>query len=312
MTARPNILLITSDQQHFDTLGVTNPHIHTPSLDRLCHEGTRFDRAYCNNPVCSPSRSSIITGMYPSLHGCWTIGVKLPEDVPTVGQTFQDSGYDSTLIGKAHFQPLNSQPGSESLESHPKLRDLDFWRGFHGPWYGFNHIEIARNHADEHLVGQHYAIWMEEKGLKNWKDYFATWPPPPPKPGNYWEQGRQFAWDLPPEFHYTTWTAERSIARIEQNARDKKPCFLWSRFADPHPPYLVPEPWASMYNPADMKPGQRSTPPKRNIGQAMLERTQQKSPNYSDFAETPGPATAYTPISSTARTCNVRSRSTAA
>ena len=288
MSRRPNILLITSDQQHFDTLGVANPRIKTPQLDRLCHEGTRFDRAYCANPVCSPSRSTIITGMYPSLHGCWTIGVKLPEDVPTVGDTFQQNGYDSTLIGKAHFQPLNSQPGSESLESHPTLRDLDFWRNFHGPFYGFNHLETNRNHADEYHAGQHYAIWMEEKGLKNWRDYFQDWPPKPTNVKHYWEAGRQFAWDLPPEFHYTTWVAERSIARIEQNAREDKPFFLWSSFADPHPPYLVPQPWASMYNPADMKPGDLS-PGEIEHWPTHLELTQQDSPDYSSFAETQWP-----------------------
>lgn len=65
----PNILLITSDQQHYDTLGVSNSRIQTPALYRLCCEGTRFDRAYCPNPVCTPSRASIITGLYPSVHG---------------------------------------------------------------------------------------------------------------------------------------------------------------------------------------------------------------------------------------------------
>ena len=114
--AYPNILLITSDQQHFSTLGVTNPRIRTPALDRLAREGARFDRAYCNNPVCSPSRSSIITGQYPAWHGCWTIGVKLGEDVPTVGDLLHQHGYDTTLIGKAHFQPLASRPEQTSLE----------------------------------------------------------------------------------------------------------------------------------------------------------------------------------------------------
>jgi arylsulfatase A-like enzyme len=84
--------------------------------------------------------------------------VKLPEDVPTVGEVFQAHGYDSILVGKAHFQPLESRPGSESIECQPILRNLDFWRGFHGPWYGFNHVETARMHADESHVGQHYAI----------------------------------------------------------------------------------------------------------------------------------------------------------
>ena len=66
MPDRLNILLITSDQQRYDTLGVTNPRIQTPALDRLAAEGTRFDRAYSPNPTCTPTRASMITGMYPS------------------------------------------------------------------------------------------------------------------------------------------------------------------------------------------------------------------------------------------------------
>ena len=248
-TAKPNILLITSDQQHWFTLGHDNPRIHTPSLDRLAAMGTQFDRAYCPNPVCTPSRSSILTGQYPSLHGAWTIGVKLAEDVPTVGDSLRANGYHTTLIGKAHFQPLASTPEQTSLECQPTLRDLDFWRGFAGPWYGFDHIEVARNHADEALVGQHYAIWMEDKGLANWQQYFVKWPAEPADPIRYG------AWDLPEEFHYTTWTAERTIAAIERDVTAGTPFFTWSSFHDPHPPYLVPEPWASMYDPADMDPG---------------------------------------------------------
>ena len=95
---RPNILLITSDQHHHSCLGVTNPKLKTPALDRLANEGTRFDRAYTPNPVCTPTRASIITGLYPSVHGAWTIGVKLPEDVPTVGTTFSLNGYSTGLV----------------------------------------------------------------------------------------------------------------------------------------------------------------------------------------------------------------------
>ena len=91
--------------------------------------------------------------------------MKLPEDVPTIGDALHAAGYDTTLIGKAHFQPLASDPqGGQSLECQPMLRDLAFWRDFTGPWYGFEHIEVARNHADESHVGQHYALWLEEKG----------------------------------------------------------------------------------------------------------------------------------------------------
>lgn len=261
---RPNILLITTDQQHFSTLGVDNPHIRTPALDRLAGEGMKFNRAYCPNPTCTPTRGSIITGMYPSVHGGWTLGTKVPENVPTIGKVLHDAGYATSLIGKAHFQPLASQPGSESIECQPVLRDLDFWRSFndtHTPWYGFDHCELARNHADESHVGQHYAIWMEEHGLKNWKEYFqplkgdsSPLAPPTGKTPGYGMRD-DMHWKLPQELHYTTWTGERTRAEIERAHAAGEPFFCWSSYHDPHPPYAVPEPWASMYDPADMPLG---------------------------------------------------------
>jgi len=160
MKARPNILLITSDQHHYGALGAVNPHVRTPALDRLCTEGTRFERAYTCNPTCTPARASILTGMYPSQHGAWSLGTKLFEDVPTVSSMLSSAGYYTALVGKAHFQPLASRFGMESLECQPILRDLDFWRNFHGPWYGFEFVETARMHTAESHVGQHYAIWM--------------------------------------------------------------------------------------------------------------------------------------------------------
>ncbi|MCP4644484.1 MAG: sulfatase-like hydrolase/transferase [bacterium] len=281
MTDRPNILFITSDQHHFSALGCTNPRIQTPALDRLAAEGTRFDRAYTCNPVCSPARSSMITGLYPAWHHCWTIGVKLPEDVPTVGDRFHENGYQTTLIGKAHFQPLASEPGSESLECQPILQDLDFWRDFQGPWYGFQHVEVARNHADESHVGQHYAIWMEEKGLTNWRDYFSKWE------GRHIPSGRWGAWELPEEYHYTPWTAERTIADMEAAVAADRPFFTWASFHDPHPPYLVPEPWASMYDPADMEPG-RLVPGEMDGMPPHFGKTQEENPDFSMYEEAHG------------------------
>src|SRR5690606_21645008 len=108
-------------------------------------------------------------GKYPSQHGCWSLGTKLPESEQTVGEIFSRAGYRTALVGKAHFQPTRSTAEFTSLESIPLLQDLDYWREFHGPFYGFDHVELARNHADEHLVGQHYALWMEEKGFKEWR-----------------------------------------------------------------------------------------------------------------------------------------------
>ena len=279
MNSRPNILLITSDQQHWSALGAVNDKIRTPNLDRLGAAGTRFERAYCPNPTCTPTRASILTGQYPSMHGAWSLGTKLPEDALTIGELLHGQDYQTFLVGKAHFQPLASAPAQTSVECQPTLRDLNFWRTFnerHAPWYGFDHVELARNHADEAHAGQHYAIWLEERGLHNWRDYFQD-----PKTER---ATRQFAWDLPAELHYTTWTAERTIALMEECAAARKPFFGWASFHDPHPPYLVPQPWATMYDPDDMEPGTLL----ENEMELLPEHfrlTQQENPDFSDYEE---------------------------
>ncbi|MEF2071111.1 sulfatase family protein [Consotaella aegiceratis] len=284
--AKPlNILLITTDQQHYTAIGACDPALKTPNLDRLCREGTRFDRAYCCNPVCTPSRASMITGLYPSHHGAWTIGVKLPEDVPTLGGHLIEAGYDTALIGKAHFQPLASRPDEPSLEAQPTLRDLDFWRGFNRTWYGFEHVELARNHADESHVGQHYALWMEEQGFSEWREYFQPLPgdtaehaPRRSPAGKYWARSDR-AWGLPEDLHYTHWTGERSLAYLDAHGRGEKPFLLWTSFHDPHPPYTVSEPWASMYDPDDMEVG-HVVPGEHDRNPPHFAKTQEKNPDY--------------------------------
>lgn len=236
-----NLLLITSDQQHYMTLGILNPEIETPNLDRLARQGMLFDRAYCPNPTCTPTRASLITGQYPSQHGAWTLGTKLPDDAPVVGDDLHKAGYKTALIGKAHFQPTRSTEEYPSLESMPLLQDLEFWKNFKKPFYGFDHVELARNHTNEYLVGQHYALWMEEKGLKNWRDYFIP-------PVGSWDPKKLYHWDIPEEFHYDAWIADRSMAMLEEYAKEDQPFFLWSSFFDPHPDYLVPTPWDTMYD----------------------------------------------------------------
>jgi len=273
---RPNILLVTSDQHHFSALGAVNPKIKTPALDRLCRGGVRFDRAYCCNPTCTPARASIITGMYPSQHGAWSLGTKLFEDVPTVGDALATAGYRTALVGKAHFQPLASRPGMESIEAQPTLRDLDFWRGFKGPWYGFEHVETARMHCCESHAGGHYALWLEEKGLENWRDYFEDWPSDDAKRKSLLSSR---SWKLPEELHYSAWTGERTIAQMRASVEEGKPFFIWSSFHDPHPPYLVPEPWASMYDPAEMEPG-RMTPGEHDRNPEHFRKTQELDRDY--------------------------------
>jgi uncharacterized sulfatase len=276
---RPNILLITSDQQHFMTIGVNNPRIRTPNLDRLAARGTIFDRAYTVNPTCTPTRASMITGTYPSQHGAWSLGTKLPEEERVIGQDLAAAAYRSVLIGKAHFQPLRGSAEFPSLEAYPILQDLDFWRKFHGPFYGFDHVELARNHVDEAHVGQHYAIWMQDQVGEAWREWFA--PPTGKTPQQYG------AWNIPEKYHYNAWISERTNAWLREFKERGENFFLWASFFDPHEPYLVPEPWASMYDPAEMEvpemvPGELDDMP------AHYRMTQEAHPDYSAFKEKDG------------------------
>jgi arylsulfatase A-like enzyme len=273
---RPNILLITSDQQHYSTLGCINPHIQTPNLDRLAAQGLRFDRAYCPNPTCTPTRASIITGQYPSQHGAWSLGTKLLESEPVVGDDLRAAGYRTALVGKAHFQPLDSTEDFPSLESYPVLQDLDFWRRFDEPFYGFDTVRLARNHADEAHVGQHYALWMEEKGYTQWREAYR-----PPTGTNTTQRHR---WVIPEEYHYDAWIAEESERLLEGYAESGDPFFLWSSFFDPHPPYLAPEPWDSMYEPGSI-PVAGLTPGEHDANPPHFAMTQQEKPDFSAWRE---------------------------
>ena len=276
MKDRPNMLLITSDQQHYSTLGCINPQIRTPNLDRLAAAGTRFDRAYCPNPTCTPTRASIITGRYPSQHGAWSLGTKLLENQPTVGDDLRAAGYRTSLVGKAHFQPLASTEAFSSLEAYPVLQDLDFWRRFDGPFYGFDTVRLARNHADEAHVGQHYAIWMEEQGYSDWRSAFK-----PPTGTNTTQKHR---WEIPEEFHYDNWIAQESARQLEGYAEADESFFLWSSFFDPHPPYLAPAPWDTMYEPGSISvPG--LTPGEHEHNPPHFSMTQQERPDFSAWRE---------------------------
>lgn len=239
-----NILFITSDQQHWLAMGYDNPEVHTPNLDRLAARGTIFQRAYCPNPTCTPTRASILTGQYPSQHGAYALGTGLDPARPTVNDAFHAGGLRTALVGKAHFQPLAATEKFPSLESYPILQNLDFWKNYRGPFFGFDDFELARNHADEGHVGQHYALWMESKGFTNWRDCFQ-----PPGGTHEKQYGR---WNIPEEFHYNTWISERTNALLEKYASTKTPFFLWSSYFDPHPPYLVPTPWDTMYDPTKL------------------------------------------------------------
>ena len=107
--SKPNILFIITDQQNANMLSCTgNPHVKTPHLDKLAQSGIRFEQTYASNPVCAPSRFSLMTGLMPSqVHGedNSLMGKLIPEELLTssLGIVFRTAGYETVYGGKVHL-----------------------------------------------------------------------------------------------------------------------------------------------------------------------------------------------------------------
>ena len=233
---RPNILLITSDQERKDAMGVYHPagNNKTPHVDALARDGVVFDRAYTTHPTCTPARSSILTGQYASRHGAYTIGTTLAENCVRFTDPLNSAGYKTYAVGKMHFQPVSTDG---RFESRPRIFDEQFWREFDGPYYGFQWTRLLNRHATENFACRmRYGIWLKDHGLSeaDLARYFHN------------QVGR---WDLPRELHSSVFVADYAIEAIRKHKSGDTPFFLWASFPDPHNPHAVPAPYDDMFDP---------------------------------------------------------------
>ncbi|HTM48937.1 MAG TPA: sulfatase-like hydrolase/transferase [Bryobacteraceae bacterium] len=111
--SRPlNLLFIMSDQHQREASGCYgSTEVRTPNIDRIAKRGARFDRVYCQAPVCVPSRGSMVTGVYPHTHGARILSDPLPAGARTIGHFFKERGYVTGAIGKMHFVDENLRHG---------------------------------------------------------------------------------------------------------------------------------------------------------------------------------------------------------
>lgn len=218
---RPNILWYCTDQQRFDTIGALgNSHVVTPVVDQLVQEGVAFTHAYCQSPICTPSRSSFMTGMYPSrVHNTRNGNETFDTPVPLVSKMLADAGYHCGLVGKFHLQ-------SSGHRTEPRLDDgYSYWKFSHAP-------------RDDWQSGHDYADWVTAQGgdldvLRASEDR------------------------VPSELHQTTWGSDRAIEFIESES--PRPWMLSVNIYDPHPPFVPPRSYADRFDPADM-PGPHFLP----------------------------------------------------
>jgi N-acetylglucosamine-6-sulfatase len=108
---RPNILFILTDDQRWDTIGLAGSrHVKTPNIDRLGHEGVYFKNAFCTTSLCSPSRASILSGLYAHAHGVVNNFTEYPVALKSFPMVLQAAGYDTAYIGKWHMGEENDEP----------------------------------------------------------------------------------------------------------------------------------------------------------------------------------------------------------
>jgi choline-sulfatase len=123
---RPNVLIIVGDDHRAEAIGAYgNKIVKTPNLDRLAESGAKFDRAYCNSPLCTPSRQSFLTGQYPHAVGVTLLNQALSEEACTLATRLREAGYKTGAFGKMHF---NSDK-THGFEVY--ARPEQFWKG-HG------------------------------------------------------------------------------------------------------------------------------------------------------------------------------------
>lgn len=128
-STRPNVLwIIADDHAAYVTGTYGNRIVRTPNLDRLASSGMRFDRAYCNAPVCTASRQSLLTGRYPRTIGVTLLGTPLPEAETTLAEMLKPAGYHTAAIGKMHFNS-RLKHGFDLRIDQPDYRVPMSWTG---------------------------------------------------------------------------------------------------------------------------------------------------------------------------------------
>ncbi len=237
----PNILLLMTDQQRWDAMSCSDKKsedrvgfawVQTPNLDRIASEGIRFTNCVTTSPVCIPTRLSLATGLYPHNTGVWdNMNHQMPAETPTWMQAVRDAGYRTSLFGKTHL--------------HPHSGDLREREGLMNA-YGLDDVnEIGGPRASAKVLSHMTAEW-EAKGLWNayradYRERFST-KPHVVRPST-----------LGLEDYADVYVGQQTKQYL-QNYDRAEPWCCWVSFGGPHEPWDTPEPYASMYDPADMPP----------------------------------------------------------
>lgn len=268
-----NVLFIMCDQLRWDYLSCYgHKRLHTPNIDALSARGVRYDRAYVQSPVCGASRMSTYTGRYVHAHGASWNFVPLKAGEMTIGDHLRPLGVRSVLIGKTHMKA--DAPGMARLGIDPKSRigirisecGFDPYErddGIH-PYSGHEPNPRYNDFAREHgLAAQNpweefanAASGDDDELLSGWFLKYADRPARVPDPLS--------------ETPYITGRAMDFIDEALDNNPDQ-PWVAHVSYIKPHWPYIVPDPYASMYGPDDIPTANRSEAERKNAHPVFAE-----------------------------------------
>jgi arylsulfatase len=224
----PNILLIFTDQQRWDTLAAYgNDKIKTPNLDRLASQGAVFETAITPCPMCLPARTCAMTGFTAGKLG--SLDNRYPSSVDnadTIAGHLRKRGYYSKAIGKMHFsnEPHAESYAMESMDLSEETRGIRF------------------TDDRKRFVYDEYDRFLLDRSLFGWDK--------PPEIG--YNEIKPVINNLPKESHVTQWCGDATVNWLKESRPKDRPFFLWASFVKPHVPYDCPKHLVGFYDERDM------------------------------------------------------------
>ncbi len=214
---KPNLLFIWTDEQRADTMAVYgNKKIRVPNMNRLAAESIVFKKAYVTQPVCTPNRSAVMTGLWPHMSGLLTNNIPLPRDTRCLNELIGDSYYRTAYMGKWHL-------GDEIFAQHGFDEWISMEDGYSN-YYGDGRDQNARSSYHHHLLELGY------------------------KPGGGGKFSRNFAVSLPIEHCKPKFLEQKACDFLRRHRSE--PFMLYINFLEPHMPFTGP--LDDMYNPSEI------------------------------------------------------------
>lgn len=214
----PNILWVCTDQQRFDTIqGLSNSLIKTPNLQKFMGEAVTFTNAFCQTPICSPSRGSFLSGRYPHVTGLRANGQRIRPTERLVTRILADNEYTCGLAGKLHLSPCQGGRLENRIDD------------------GYEVFSWSHDTSDSWPLHNEWINWLDRQGVKL---------PKAPR-------GEVWGMPIDPKYTQTAWCSQMAMQFMRQQ-REFNPWLFSVNIFQPHHPFHPTAEYLSHYDPAKM------------------------------------------------------------